>query len=126
MDPIKGMNQITQILRQKLSERSSSLTGTDTALSNAGMQAGPATKAGVDEIKRKIGARIKALSDDERRGTKAVQIFVESVITWEFGDQLLQDPQFTNLSKEIVQAMSENQGVWKKMQALLKEFEKPN
>jgi len=122
MDPIKGMNQITQILRQKLSGRSSPLAGTGNASSNAARQTGPAARAGIDEIKRKIGARIKSLSEDERRGAKAVQIFVESVITWEFGDQLLQDPQLTDLSKEIVQAISENQDVWNKMQALLNQI----
>jgi hypothetical protein len=122
MDPIKGMNQITRLLRQKLSERSSALSGTGTAESHAALQSGPATRIGIDEIKRKIGVRIKALSEDDRKGPKAVQIFVELVITWEFGDQLLQDPQFTNLSREIVQAMSENPDVWKKMQALLNQI----
>jgi hypothetical protein len=122
MDPIKGMNQITRLLRQKLAQRSSTLPGTGTAEPHAALQAGPATRAGIDEIKRKIGARIKALSDDDRKGPKAVQIFVEVVITWEFGDQLLHDPQFTNLSREIVQAISENPDARKKMQALLNQI----
>lgn len=124
MDPVKGINQIARILRQKISERSPSSSKTDlnTSTLTAAPHGGAAAKANVDELKRKIAERIKALSADDRRKTKAAQIFVEMVMTWEFGEQLLQDPQFTELSKEVVNAMAENPALWKKLQTLLNEF----
>lgn len=121
MDPIKGMNQIAQILRQKLAERNAShiksSSGSDASPSRSAPARAP--KATVDDIKRKIGERIGALPDKERRSPRAAQIFVEIVITWEFGEQILQDPQFTDLANEVVNAMVENPVVWEKMQTLL-------
>jgi hypothetical protein len=52
-----------------------------------------------------IVERIRALPEEERTSPKAARIFVETVIAWEFGEQLLQDPQFTDLSKEVVNAL---------------------
>jgi hypothetical protein len=124
MDPIKGMNHITRILRQKMAERNSSQIKSDSGNYASLNSAGPGKlpKASADEVKHKIGERIRALPDKEKKGPKAAHIFVETVITWEFGEQLLQDPQFMDLSKEVVDAMAENPSVWKKMQTLLEEF----
>lgn len=124
MDPIKGMNHITRILRQKMAERKSSQVKSDSGSYASLNSAGPGKlpKASVDEVKRKIGERIRALPDEEKKGTKAAHIFVETVIAWEFGEQLLQDPQFMDLSKEVVNAMAENPSVWEKMQTLLDGF----
>jgi hypothetical protein len=124
MDPINELNQIARILRQKLSERSSPLSskgaGSSTAVSSSTARTCP--KASAEEIKRKIGERIKALSGEDKGGRRAAQIFVEVILLWEFGDHLIQDPQFTELSREVVNTMAENPKIWHKLHALLKEF----
>jgi hypothetical protein len=121
MDPIKGINQIAQILRRKMAERDSAQvkpgSGIDSAAGSASL--GRGSKARPDEVKRKIGERIRALPEKERKSPKAARIFVETVIAWEFGEQLLQEPQFTDLSKEVVDALTGNSAVWEKMQTLL-------
>jgi hypothetical protein len=125
VDPLSGLSQITQILRKKLSERSSSRVGknVDTPLSGFCAPSPPRTKPSAEEIKRKIGERIRNLSADDRRGKKGAQIFVELVLMWDFGEQLLRDPQFTELSKEVVNAMAENSTVWNHLQTLLEDIE---
>ena len=120
MDPVSGLNQLMQVLRQKLSERPPAIAKKQTASANTTADA--STKVSVDAIKRKIGARIKTLPDGEAASTQAAQIFVEAVMTWEFGDQLLQDPQFSQLAKDVVKAMAENPKVWRQLQTSLNEL----
>jgi hypothetical protein len=121
MDPIKGINQIAQILRQKMAERKSAQvqSGSGIDAATVGASVGKGSKASTDEVKRKIGERIRALPEEERKSPQAARIFVETVIAWEFGEQLLQDPQFTDLSTEVVNALAGNPAVWEKMQTLL-------
>ncbi|TQV73392.1 hypothetical protein FKG94_16950 [Exilibacterium tricleocarpae] len=123
MDPVNGLSQIVQILRQKLAERSSATrrlrdgapAGTDTGPK-------PAAKSSLADIKRKIGERIRALPDEEREEARAVQVFVEAVMVWEFGDQLLQDPQFSALSKEVAQSMADHPQISQPLRLLIREF----
>lgn len=122
MDPVNGL---VQILRQKLSERPSSVDNKHIAKSSSSKtdtSSHSETKLSVDQVKRKIGERVKSLSEDDYQPTHAAQIFVESIITWEFGDQLLQDPKFGELSKDVVNTLSEHPVVWKQMQRMLSEF----
>lgn len=126
MDSINGLNQIAQIIRQRLSaDRSSPSVTKEMDLSATSSAAAGGAKVSADEIKRKIGGRIKALSGEERRGKKAAQIFVEVVLMWEFGDQMLNDPQFAELSNDVVESMVENPVVWKKLQTLLSQLSGP-
>ncbi len=123
MDPVNGLSQLVQILRQKVTEHSPALSQqkvSHSGTANTPLRTG--TKASIEETKRKIGERIKALSDEDARSTKGAQIFVEVVMTWEFGNQLLQDAQFTELSKDIVTTMSGNSTVWTQLQTLLSEL----
>jgi len=83
---------------------------------------GSAAKAEPEKIKRKIGDRIKALSVEDRCGPKAAQIFVEVVMTWEFGENLLHDPAFTELSRDVVKSMTDNPKIWSKLKMLLAEL----
>lgn len=120
MDPVNGL---VQILRQKLSERPNTVESKNTSKPSAtNTTSSTEAKLSIGEVKRKIGERVKALSDDEHQPTHAAQIFVESIITWEFGDQLLQDPKFGELSKDVVNTLSQHPTVWKHMQSMLSEF----
>jgi len=124
VDPLNGLSQISQILRQKFSERSQQATRKKigTSVSDAYVPSRAGTKASAEEIKRKIHERIKGLSAAERKGKRGAQIFIELVLLWDFGDHLLRDPQFTELSKEVVEAMAGNCTVWRQLQKLLEEI----
>lgn len=126
MDPINGISQIMQILRRKLGEQSTdanSKTGTSRQTSPTGQQE-RSEKPSAEEIQRKIGDRIKALNEDEREGTKATLVFVESVLVWEFGDKLLQDPKFAELSKQVAHTISQDRTASAQMQNLLSELKR--
>lgn len=120
MDPISGIGQIVQILRRKLGERSAPRAGAGVASKTPGAK--PARKASPEEIRRKIGARIQALAAEERQGPKAARVLVESIIAWEFGDQVMEDPEFAELSKDIVDAITGDDKSAVRLQTLLSQL----
>ncbi|MBV1789692.1 hypothetical protein KQ940_16680 [Marinobacterium sp. D7] len=119
MDPINGLSQITQILRQKLSEHTKTQKKSGSSGSHASTSDKRAEKPSIQEIERKIAERIKALSDEELRGKKGSQIFVETVIAWEFGEQLLADPDFADFASDVVKTLHEHPDVKDKLGKML-------
>jgi len=66
------------------------------AVAGAGAS-GPA--GGIEALRARIVERLEALPrDDEAR---AARIFVESVLVWEFGEALLEDPGFALLVEQV-------------------------
>lgn len=59
--------------------------------------------AGIEAL---ITRRVKAIApDDPRRGRKAFQIFLESILIANFGEQLINDPAFYQLVDRIQTSM---------------------
>ncbi len=117
MDPVNGISQIVQILRRKLADRATPRVAGD-ATSMAPDRA-PAQKASAEEVRRKISARIQRLTIEERKGPRAAQIFVESIIAWEFGDEVLQDPKFADLAKEVFDTIAADAQISARLKTLL-------
>jgi len=124
MDPIKAIGQLSQILHKKISESSPKLDQSQKKGSSSSGSPLSGESMSMEELKNKIAKRIKALSADERNTKKGAQVFVEAILIREFGDQILQDPSFTELSKNVVDSMAENESLWNKMQAMLQELQR--
>jgi hypothetical protein len=122
MDPINGLSQIMRVLRERLAQKSGSTDKTSAKSSAAASSRKSAAKAAPDEIMRRIGERIRALTPEERRGGKGIQVFVESVLAWEFGEELLQDPRFTEIAREVQASISENSNARDKLVSLLNQL----
>ena len=123
MDPVNGVGQIVQILRRKLGERRVDRSSTDSSSKSAGTNR--TRKAPAEEIRRRIGTRIGELDEDDRTGPKAAQIFVESVIAWEFGDDVLQDPEFGELAREVAETITGNDQSSARLKSLLGDLSIP-
>lgn len=119
MDPVNGLNQIMQVLRRRLGSKATQESKNLSKSSQPATGTHSTAKPGSDEILRRIGERIQALNPDEKRGAKAMQIFIESVLVWEFGEELLQDPRFTEIAREVQHTISENELARQKLTALL-------
>jgi len=121
MDPIHGLNQILEILRRQLSARSSRTP-------QAGPSAAPGTtkrspsRISTEEMRRRLSERIAALDPADQKAKKGAQVFVESILAWQFGEELLHDPEFPDMSREIQNAMTSDPAVWRRFQALLGEL----
>ena len=121
MDPVNGLSQIMQILRKQFSEKPTkskkSNTKPDTAETTDNLAH---ARINVEQLEVLISSRIKSLRiDDPDYQQKAIMIFVESVLTWEFGEKLLSDPGFTELTQKIYDAFQYNEALSNKFKSLL-------
>lgn len=126
MDPVSGLGQIMRLLQRRLAEnrrRSEGLQPTGGEPGAPARRGTPAAaKPSTEEIRRRIGERIRMLEPADRRGPRAAQILVESVLVWEFGDDVLDDPEFAELTQQVRTVMTEDPEVWSKFQVVLDDF----
>jgi len=103
MDPVNRLDQVLQVIGRQMSERASRLdTGAKTSTSARTARA--ARRPSLAALKSKVQERLRALDpDDARRSDKARRLFLESVLVWQFGDDLLLDRGF----EEIVAGVQE-------------------
>lgn len=97
MDPISRLNRMMETLRKQMAESSKRL---DTSKSPPPEVCGRSRyeRPTIQALKARIEERIGAIeSDAPDRDRRAQRIFLESVIAWEFGDQLLLDSQVGRL-----------------------------
>jgi SOS response regulatory protein OraA/RecX len=87
-----------------------------------GERAAAGTRASVEEVRRRVAERIAGLDAAERSGARAAQILVESVLVWEFGEEVLDDPEFAELTRQVRAAMTDDPQVWRKLQGVLADF----
>jgi hypothetical protein len=106
MEPVDNIAQVMQVLRRQMAEnldrlrRSGKLASQSQPLSSAGAQRVQPT------TRQAIARRIKAIdADDPRFLEKATLVFVESVLLAEFGDGLVNDPDFRDLVTQVQTAM---------------------
>ena len=110
-DPIQGFNAIVQALRQRLARRREQV---ETGAAGPSTPASPPRtrqKASVDDLRVQIAKRLAGLSPEERRSKRGRQVFLESVLVWEFGDEITTDPAFGRLTAEIQQAIEQEAAV---------------
>jgi len=74
-------------------------------------RATPQRKADIQDLKTQIAKRLTGLSPEERRSKRGQQVFLESVLVWEFGDEITSDPAFAQLTAEIQQAIEKESAV---------------
>ncbi len=123
MDPINSLSKLMEALRQRMSEAPARLNR-----QARGARSQPATpkrkteKPPIDEIQRRVAERIKALNEESERDNKAVDVFLESVLAWEFGDELREDPGFHELVREVRDSMTQDPQINAKLKALVREL----
>ncbi len=128
MDPITRLSQLLEALRlrQKSAQStrtqrsSTSVPTTQPAASKRNAHNG--SKASLEELNRRIRERIRRLNPEELHSNKAAQIFIDSVLAWEFGDTLLQSDAYSRYSKDVRAAMTSNPAIRDQLEQLLDEF----
>lgn len=103
MDPITRLNRLMEALRQQLAgsaKRMDSQTGLFTT--TEAQSRGRSERPSIQELRSRVETRLLALeSGTPDRKRRARRIFFESVLTWEFGDELLLDNQFARMIDNI-------------------------
>ncbi len=101
MTSISNVQQIVAVIRQQLAKRADAL---DARVRRG--EGGAAVKAGSKDLPTLIAERIKAIDrDDPNRGRKTFRVFIESILLSEFGENLINDPQFYRVVDDVQQQM---------------------
>lgn len=109
MNPINPLGRLADILRKRVSNEPA-IKGKATEQQTTKAPAS-AARAAPEELRRRIAQSIAAIdNNDPMRGNKATRIFVEQVLTWQFGDSILNDPGFTRLVEEVQQTLEQDPG----------------
>lgn len=106
-DPIDSLSGIMRALRRRMAESSEKrpAAGSDkTATSTT--RTTTTTGGDIGALRRRIEARLGGLPASERGSAQAQRIFVETVLVWEFGDQIVQDPAFSQLLARVQDALA--------------------
>ena len=116
MDRIQGYSQLLGILRTQVTTRVDQVRRGPTEKKN---QRGVHTKT-YAELEQSIIQRVRQL---DRRGAEwelqARQIAVASILSWEFGDDLLNDPAFADMLVDVEKRLESNPNAAREMQRIL-------
>lgn len=80
------------------------------------------SRTDIEGLRGRITARLGALPADERGSSRAARIFVESVLVWEFGDEVLHDPTFSDLLAQVQDSLTGDPELSRRFIALLNEL----
>jgi len=105
MDPINRLDQIMRVIGQQMSERAARLEAGGKPLP-AAAPTRLARRPALTALKSKVQERLKALDpDDPRHPEKARRIFLESVLAWQFGNELMLEPGFAEIVSGVQEAL---------------------
>lgn len=120
MDPVSSINQVIQTLRQRLSERAPAASrGKAPKTQNSAASRRPTRLSKVD-IQKKIAEAIKSASGDDEQ--HRAEIFVENILAWQLGEDIVNDPKFTEMTKEVVATIATDREQWQQLQNYLKQL----
>jgi len=122
MDPINRLDHVLQLIGRQMSERASRLDSGAKLASLSGPARTP-RRPSLAALKRKVQDRLAEIDpDDARRADKARRVFLESVLTWQFGDELLLDRGFEEIVAGVQEALQAHSQTDARLDQLLREL----
>jgi hypothetical protein len=122
MDPVNRIDQVMQLISRQMSERAARLESGG-KLATAAAPVRSARRPALTALRAKVRERLGSLDpDDPRRPDKAQRIFLESVLAWQFGNQLLLDRGFEDIIAGVQEALRANPKVEARLGELLREL----
>lgn len=121
MEPVSNVGRLLESLRKQLVEKQGKNLGTSSRQRAGSAPAG--TRIGIGELQKGVASKLQALDpNDVRFQSKATRAFLESVLSWEFGEHLKQDPKFYALVDELQAAMVADSAVASDLAALVRQL----
>ena len=100
MDPINPLSGLAEILRKRMSVEAAGKGGQYAKASASAGTAG--VRPSAESLRKRLQGAVAAIDpNDPNKRSKATRLFVESVLTWQFGEALLNDPRFNDLADEV-------------------------
>jgi len=124
MDKIKQINSIYDITKTHVSKKEKSALNTSTKNAASTFEK-KIKKTSAAELKKNISEKLKKLDvNSENYHKLSKRIFLESVILWEFGDDIINDPDFHQIIEKITSAINNNEKAFKDLATLVKQLSK--
>jgi len=125
MDRISGLNQIIEVLRKNIGKsRSGTTESSKNKASDSQVETNSTSQLSIEELENRIIERVKSVDIDEKNGKTKAYIFIESVLAWEFGEDILNDPGFHDLVSRVAESIQSVEHVDKKLNQLFLDREK--
>jgi len=108
MDPINPLDKLTSLLHRKIAdEAAAAKTGKKSPVRSGELQHRSQTvKRSPEELRKKIISMLQAVDvNDPKRDQKMMHIFVENVLIWQFGEELLNDSTFAQLLGDVEETL---------------------
>ena len=126
MDPINKLTRLLETLRLQQSAtgktRSHKPESTDRAKQSE-KRVQYSSKRSLEQLSQRIGERINRLAPNERQGDKGTQVFIDSILAWEFGEELLQSESFSRYSNKIQEAIRSDDRLNNELKKLLESLQ---
>jgi hypothetical protein len=116
MDPINKLTKLLEVLRLQqtnagsaTSKKLASAPGVKQANPHSASAGKIPAKLNLNQLSRRIAERINRLPLEDRQSSKkAVHIFVDSVLAWEFGEDILDTDSFSRYSTKVRETINSN------------------
>lgn len=121
MDPVGRLDQVLRLISRQMAERASRLDA-GTAPSQASATP-PSRRVALGALKERVRGRLRSIDPgDPRRQQKARRVFLESVLSWQFGDELLLDRGFEEMIAGVQEALQEHPRLEQRLTQLLSDL----
>jgi hypothetical protein len=123
MEPVNNIAQVMQALRRQMAANLERLGQSGKPAGQAGALSGTPSQRVQPTVRQAMARRIRSIDpDDPGFLEKAALVFVESVLLAEFGEKLLNDPEFRDLATQVQSAMISNTEIRDDLQRLTQQI----
>lgn len=120
MDPINPLNGIAELIRQRINaETATKRLGKSSHQAKTGEAERGRQRASVAELRGELSCALEAIDPDKPASRqKAIRIFVETVLVWQFGSGILNDPAFSELVGEVQATLDKDPSIARTLSSL--------
>jgi hypothetical protein len=119
---IDRLNGVVEVLRRQIAESARRL---DVRGKPSKAPDTVGARPPLQDVKRRIKERLEAIpGNDPDRTRKAQRVFIEAVLTWEFGDTLLLDQRFEEMMDRVQEGLAAAPNVTQQFDAFFRSLER--
>lgn len=121
MDPINPLNSLAELLWKRIASEAAEKQAKRTSVQRQrSQQTGDGRGTDVAALRVQIADAVRTIDpDDPSRNSKAMHVFVENVLAWQFGSGILNDPAFADLAANVQSALEKDSVVSELLQSII-------
>ena len=122
MNTIPGINDILRLLQSR-SAKTKELGKIDRstkATPDKNINEYVFRKIDQEDLIEKIEKRVQALPKDSRSPKEVTSIVVDSILTWQLGEEIFRDPKFTEIARDVKANISSDEKAREKLLSMFK------